>query len=163
MAAVASKGSSKTNPTKKAKTGGRKPGTPNQKTVVVMETLQRLGCDPIEGMALIAMGRVPCRVCDQKKYISQERLFAFQAAGVIGDLPEPEQGAKRSSGRIMCPVCYGTSFEITPTKLRGDMFKELAQYVAPKRKAIEIADPDGNNPFDGFVEMLKRAAIEDAD
>jgi hypothetical protein len=27
--------------------------------------------------------------------------------------------------------------------LRAQMFKELAQYVAPKRKAIEMSGPDG--------------------
>jgi hypothetical protein len=28
--------------------------------------------------------------------------------------------------------------------LAGNMYKELAQYVAPKRKAIEITGADGN-------------------
>ena len=37
------------------KTGGRLAGTPNRRTVEVIERLEVLGCDPIEGMALIAM------------------------------------------------------------------------------------------------------------
>lgn len=65
------------------KFGGRKKGTPNKKTQEVLATLEELGCDPIRGMALIAL--------DDKNDI----------------------------------------------KLRSDMFKELAQYVAPKRKSIE--------------------------
>jgi hypothetical protein len=37
------------------KTGGRKKGTPNKATLTVAEKLEALGCDPIEGMARIAM------------------------------------------------------------------------------------------------------------
>jgi hypothetical protein len=65
------------------KTGGRVMGTPNKATLAVTERLKAIGCDPIEGMARIAM--------DAKN----------------------------------------------PPDLRGRMFAELAQYIAPKRKAIE--------------------------
>ena len=37
------------------KTGGRKAGTPNKRTAEVAERLESLGCDPIEGLARIAM------------------------------------------------------------------------------------------------------------
>jgi hypothetical protein len=67
------------------KTGGRMKGTPNRRTRDVFERLEALDCDPIEGMARIAMN-------------PQNR---------------PE--------------------------LRGRMFAELAQYVYPKRKALEVA------------------------
>ena len=66
--------------------GGRKKGTPNKATQTVIEKLEKLDCDPIEGMAEIAI-----------------------QAMKEGDLP-----------------------------LAGQMYKELAQYVAPKRKAMEI-------------------------
>lgn len=65
------------------KTGGRKKGTPNRRTQEIAEKLAVLGCDPIEGLARIAMD------------------------------------------------------EESSPELRGRMFAELAQYVAPKRKAIE--------------------------
>jgi hypothetical protein len=35
--------------------GGRQRGTPNKKTMAVDDRLEALGCDPIEGMARIAM------------------------------------------------------------------------------------------------------------
>jgi hypothetical protein len=66
------------------KTGGRTAGTPNRRTTDVIERLNRLGCDPIEGMARIAMD--------------------------ASNAPE----------------------------LRGRMFAELAQYVAPKRRALDV-------------------------
>lgn len=67
------------------KTGGRVAGTPNKRTMDIQQRLDELKCDPIEGMATIAMN--------------------------ADNAPE----------------------------LRGRMFSELAQYVAPKRKAIEHA------------------------
>ncbi|WP_157522338.1 hypothetical protein [Mitsuaria sp. 7] len=69
------------------KTGGRVAGTPNRRTADVIERLEELGCDPIEGMALIAMD------------------------------------------------------ESNPPELRGRMFSELAQYVAPKRRALDMDAP----------------------
>jgi hypothetical protein len=70
--------------------GGRKAGTPNKRTVEVAQRLEELGCDPIEGMARLAMDDT-----------------------------------------------------LDPT-LRGRMFSELAQYVAPKRRAVEHSD-DANS------------------
>jgi hypothetical protein len=71
------------------KTGGRTKGTPNKRTQDVTERLAVLGCDPIEGMARIAMD------------------------------------------------------EANTPELRGRMYAELAQYVAPKRRAIDHSASDG--------------------
>jgi hypothetical protein len=79
------------------KTGGRTKGSPNRATRDVMERLNELNCDPLEGMASIA--------ADQNN---------------------------------------------TP-ELRGRMYGELAQYVYPKRKAIELGSVDN----DGGVRPLE--------
>ena len=72
------------------KTGGRKRGTPNKKTVAVQEQMEQLGFDPIESMI---------EICNQ----------------------------------AMTDKNYA---------LAGQIAKELAQYVYPKRKAVEhITDP----------------------
>ncbi len=78
------------------KTGGRAKGTPNKRTQSVTEKLAALGCDPIEGLAHIAMNKK-------------------QKLGVRKDVP---------------------------IELRAQMYKELAQYVAAKRQAIEIEDEE---------------------
>lgn len=65
------------------KTGGRIRGTPNKKTLEIQDRLCSMGCDPIQGMADLAMD--------------------------MNNTPE----------------------------LRGRMYAELAQYIAPKRKAVE--------------------------
>jgi hypothetical protein len=72
------------------KTGGRRKGAPNRAAQAVADRLDALGCDPIEGMARIAM--------DEKAELS----------------------------------------------LRAQMYKELAQYVAPKHKALEITGEDAD-------------------
>jgi hypothetical protein len=77
------------------KTGGRQKGTPNKTTQDVVARLKELGCDPIEGMAMLAL--------------------------------DPGN----------------------PPELRGRMFSELAQYVAPKRKAVEHSAEPGT--IAGFV------------
>ena len=69
--------------------GGRQTGTPNKRTMAVAERLEALGCDPIEGMAGIAMD------------------------------------------------------ETAELGLRAQLYKELAHYIAPKRKAIEVTGEDG--------------------
>jgi hypothetical protein len=70
------------------KTGGRTAGTPNKRTAEVAAKLAALGCDPIAGMARIAMD------------------------------------------------------EANPIELRARMYSELAAYVAPKRKAVELSSED---------------------
>jgi hypothetical protein len=71
------------------KTGGRSKGTLNKTTEAVTETLEALGCNPIERIARIAMD------------------------------------------------------ETAELGLRGQMYKELAQYVASKRKAMAVTGEDG--------------------
>ena len=73
------------------KTGGRKKGVKNKATQDVIEKLEAMGCDPIQGMAEIA-------------------------------------ALARNDGDLA---------------LAGSMYKELAQYVAPKRKAIEVTGDAG--------------------
>jgi hypothetical protein len=68
---------------------GRPKGALNKRTLDVIDKLAGLHCDPIAGMALIAMN------------------------------------------------------EKNPVELRARMFAELAQYVAPKRKALEHSADGG--------------------
>jgi len=75
------------------KTGGRIAGTPNRNTLALIERLENLGCDPIEGLANIAL--------------------------------DPT----------------------TKPELKVRCFAELAQYVYPKRKAIDFAADDQKMKF----------------
>ena len=73
----------------RVKGSGRQKGVPNKRTAEARELLLALKCDPLTGMARIAMN------------------------------------AKN------------------PPELRGRMYSELAQYLFPKRKAIEVRGEDG--------------------
>ncbi len=86
--------------------GGRQKGTPNKATADIAARLEALGCDPIAGMARLALD------------------------------------------------------EANSPELRGKMFSELAQYVAPKRKAIEHSAEPGHR---GRVRRLRRAGIRGHD
>jgi hypothetical protein len=79
------------------KTGGRTSGTPNRKTQAVIDRLEVLGCDPIEGMARITMD------------------------------------------------------EAAELSISAQMYKELTQYVASKRKAVEVQADFGQS----YVDALK--------
>jgi hypothetical protein len=90
------------------KTGGRAKGTPNKGTVAVAERLEAIRCDPIEGMARIAM-----------------------------DIN-------------------------TPIDLRAKLYSELAQYIAPKRKAIEYSGESGVGPVLGVLAVPMKAQVQEA-
>lgn len=81
---------------------GRKNGSKARKTICVQEKLEKLGCDPIEGMVEIA-----------REAMAKEDYT-----------------------------------------LAASMFKELAQYVAPKRKAVEISG-DQENPIQTVSKIVR--------
>lgn len=130
--------------------GGRVKGQPNRATVDIVEKLQRLGCDPVAGMASIADNNLPCGVC--------------RGTGVTRyALPEAQQGdcdrcapANRKNclwcsgtgiktiGERTCQSCYKTLFEAVSPELRGKMHAELTQYILPKRKALEVSGSLGS-------------------
>jgi hypothetical protein len=86
------------------KTGGRVRGTPNKTTKSVMEKLDELGCDPIEGLAGIAMNtntapelKVRCYL-ELAQYVYPKRkavdLSVEKSDGVVlslGNVPIPRE------------------------------------------------------------------------
>jgi hypothetical protein len=87
-----------------AKTGGRKLGTPNKNSQALSERLENLCCDPLEGLAKIAL--------------------------------DPA----------------------TKPELKFRCFAELAQYVYPKRKAVDLAlnEWDENRSPKVIIEYIGR-------
>ena len=112
---------------KGTRVGGRQKGTPNKRTQEVSDILARLGCNPFQGMATIALNKLPCGVCRGKG-----RTKYKMASGEVSERT--------------CESCYGTLFEACSPELRGKMHAELAKYIAPQRKAVEhsgsIGAPD---------------------
>lgn len=95
------------------KTGGRKPGTPNRRSVIARERVEAMGFDPLEGLVLIARG-------DWEKLGYKAATF-FKSTG-------------ESSG-------YDEHY-ISP-EMRLSATKELCTYIYPKLKSVEVsADPE---------------------
>lgn len=87
----------------KPRDSGRRPGQPNRDTLRLKELVDRLGCDPIEVLARVAMG---------------------DAVG-LGLLPV---GSPAADAQLALPI-----------SLRVKAASELAGYIWPKRKALEVS------------------------
>ena len=99
---------------------GRKKGTPDKASATATQILERLGCDPISGMVMIASGEVPCGTCHGKG----------------------KTKVKASDGTFFdrtCESCYGSLLEKVTPDLRGKMYAELAKYRHPQLKAVELS------------------------
>jgi hypothetical protein len=122
---------------KRKKTGGRKLGTPNKRSGELLEILDRLSCNPAEGMAQIANGDYTCTVCLGKRKLKYRRR---EDGELVFDGDE---------GTLMdCVNCFGSGKEPIPVGLRLKAMAELQQYVYPKRKAVEVQTPkDGKGDF----------------
>jgi hypothetical protein len=116
------------------KTGGRQQGTPNKRTQEVSERLAELGCDPIEGMALIAMD-------ESNSPELRGRMFAELAAYVA---------AKRRAVEVTSPVEAEPTKEVillaealSPGELL-DLHQKLEAFAA--RKALAGAVDEAGEP-----------------
>ena len=104
---------------------GRPKGSRTKQQMQVAAILERLGADPIEAMAMIMMQRCPCPTC-------QGTLRARYSMCAAGPYLDPDNGQE-----MTCRTCWGTGREPISPQLRGKMAAELAQYIAPKLRAIE--------------------------
>lgn len=126
---------------------GRPPGALNKRTLAIEEKLERLGCDPIAGLAMISARRVPCGTCiNAKREPTGFTRVKLESGSHAEDCAKHQDKKCTCGGFTMreCQSCGGTLWEKidVQTKLKAD--SELAQYVAPKRKAIEVSNPDGS-------------------
>ncbi len=125
---------------------GSRKGIPNKRTEEIQVKLARLKCDPFEGMAKIANNELPCGVCRGKLKTKYKLGDGMHAAECRLNKPEAN-GAWACScegmGIRTCQSCWGDGFEACSPDLRAKMYAELAGYVAPKRKAIELSGEVG--------------------
>lgn len=124
----------------RAPNAGRKKGTPNRSTATVHEILARLNCNPFEIMGIIATNTLPCGVCrgtGKTKY----QLKPGQHDPHCSGRPKKSSDlcACEGIGERTCQSCYGTLYEACNPAERGKMAAQLAEYVAPKRKALEVS------------------------
>lgn len=107
---------------------GRPKGAKNKTTQYGKEVsaiLKELDCCPFTGMAMIGMNKIDCYLC-----LGEGEIVTFEGNK---DANEPGKSA-------VCPQCRGTGFEPIDPGVRNRAYSELAQYLAPKRKAIETTN-----------------------
>ena len=114
--------------------GGRRAGTPNRDTQRVFEILDKLGVDPIEGMARIAIGDVPCFECVEPHMTQIRTVVGLEEGQEQVPLPAADPG---------CPRCKGKGKEQVSLDLRANMHRQLAGYTYPARRAVEVSGPEG--------------------
>lgn len=129
------------------KPAGRKKGTPNKKNTDVAEHIEALDCDPFEGMVLMSQGRTDCTACDAVGKVTLAQFYSLIDQKLPKTMVEDVYSLMfAAESKVSCPLCGGLKTQHVDVKIRADMFKELAQYIAPKRRAIEVSQ-DKENPL----------------
>ena len=133
------------------KFGGRKKGTPNKKTLEVLQRIEELGCDPVLGLSEYASGLVKCQTCIDGE-VSLDQYYRYSKASMPDVIAEmtPEQ---RSKNKAVCPICDGKQKRAPSDDLVVKARAELLQYVAPKRKAVEISGDVALSHEDALKEL----------
>ena len=84
--------------------GGRVKGSKNKRTIDVEQTLKRIGCNPIEGMALIAMGLEDCGPQKGKAATGVSRELRAKMLAELAQYAAPKLKANEHSGPDGGPV-----------------------------------------------------------
>lgn len=109
---------------------GRTLGVPSKAKVEeesAKQILARLGIDPIERMARIADGNVPCGVCMGTGFTKYQPGTALEDA-LTGETVLKER---------RCQSCWQSGKEKISPELRGKMLEILSRKIHPDLKAVE--------------------------
>jgi hypothetical protein len=98
------------------KTGGRIRGTPNKTTKSVMEKLEELGCDPIEGLAAIAMNTNTAPELKVRCY-SELAQYAYPKRKAVDLSVEKSDGIVLSLGNLPIPREFLTADSLERVKI----------------------------------------------
>lgn len=121
---------------KTGKPKGRPKGSPNKKSVELSEKLSKMGCDPIEGMARLAL------------QAERDAETAFgDLVEKLKDRSEKSEAEDYFASKLedICETILHSDLKLIldHRQFAGTMLKELAQYVAPKRKSVELSGEVG--------------------
>ena len=107
------------------KTGGRVAGTPNRKTKELVDLLELLGCNPIEGMARIAMD-------EQHSPELRGRMFA-ELAGYLWPKRNAVELTGEDGGPVMMDIAETLRLKQEERRLREQ--QERAVQRTPEEQA----------------------------
>jgi len=110
---------------------GRIKGTPNRRTWELQDRAKALGVDPFEILLLFAKGD-----WQALGYEKEERLVSISDHGQIYE-------------------------HVIPPALRQKSARDAAEYLYPKRKAVEVIGAEGENIFKTFAQIVAGVAESD--
>jgi len=110
----------------------------------VAQKLARASCDPILGMATIAMNELPCGVCRGSGKSFYKLPPEFHASDCTKVLDDQGLCPCQGIGTRVCESCFGTLYEACSPEIRGKMYAELAHYVHSKRAQLNHTTSDGS-------------------
>lgn len=108
---------------------GRQKGKKNRETLDVEKMLLDMGCNPLEGMARIALGDVV-----KLGYMTEAELEEEAVIEVVN-----------GKVRVVRPSGMERALNYVPPMLRAKMYAELSRYFAPQRAAVTHSNADGSN------------------
>jgi len=132
-----------------AKAGGRRKGSPNKKSIEIAGQLEAYGLDPLEGLVAFATGRIICTHCNAAGKVSIDQYYNLKRIA-MSEAHQEMTAAKRSVIGTKCPSCAGTKKRPVDDGLQLKSLTEIMQYIAPKRKAIDL----NHSSHKTFEEML---------
>ena len=135
--------------------GGRKKGTPNKITLEVKETLDALGCNPMELSARIALGE---ELDGPHPALTLFHTFADKLAKLEdrGGAVTPELVEE-----LRALTDDNLSSGYVPLELRSKHINELKKYLYPQRKAIDHTS--GGKELTNLVQVYMPDNTRDGD
>ena len=104
---------------------GRPRGSRNKDKQAVRDRLEELGCDPLEGMVIIASEAM------------QDAQTAY--ATMLHDLNQIDGTPEEVAIAVQKYITHNLSMRNDSFELAGKMYKELAQYAHAKLKSVDLA------------------------
>ena len=117
--------------------GGRKKGTPNKRTLALMEILNDAGYSPVAELIRIA-------AIAEKEY---DRA---------GEIYDAIQDARIEKGRVPLTESIAPTYLSIMQKSAAD----IMPYLYPRRKAVELSGVEGKDLFQSFADLVKQIADE---
>ncbi len=120
--------------------GGRAKGTPNKRTQELQALMDRMDCNPHEFMAQVTKGEVPCKQCNGGQVTAAQwtKMLGLNVPTRYMDESGDVDIEGLNTDTLPCPYCGGTELQPVDMVHRVAAAKELAQYLAPKRKAVDM-------------------------
>lgn len=128
--------------TKSNRSGGSKHVNRRDLLDLVQSHKLTKGFDPLLSLAIFANGQVP---------------ITFECFRQIVDLLSSKKPTPKNIRKALSIAESMTDYPVMSKDNMVTAAKEVAQYIYPKQRSIEIKDPNGNNPFSDLANAIMKS------